>query len=199
MTNDKLKLASSKKRKQLARETEKTRDKFGPRLAEHQYPNNILRTRLSPLLSFAFLHVGFIPRQALPMPQPMVIFSSGFLYMGPNLQSLWKESQIWNMLMKMVGGVAYLRGGIPPNLNFGHCKWGMGRSLKIQQLKQKEGKNCCGILLQRTFQVEKKTRAKAQMFTEYTLPWCLGGQRGEKDVILASSRGGKACLKNKQP
>lgn len=37
------------------------------------------------------------------------------------------------------------------------------------------------------------------MFTEYTLPWCLGGQRGEKDVILASSRGGKACLKNKQP
>lgn len=32
------------------------------------------------------------------------------------------------------------------------------------------------------------------MFTEYTLPWCLGGQTGEKDVIRASSRGGEMYL-----
>lgn len=80
MTNDKLKLASLKKREWLAYETEKTKSKFGCSLAEPWYPNNMLRTRLSPLLSFAFLHVSFIPRQVLPTPWPTVIFSSRFTW-----------------------------------------------------------------------------------------------------------------------
>ena len=37
------------------------------------------------------------------------------------------------------------------------------------------------------------------MFAEYVLPCCLGGHKVEGAVILASSKGGKACWKNKQP
>ena len=36
------------------------------------------------------------------------------------------------------------------------------------------------------------------MFAEYVLPCCLGGHKSEGAMILASSKGGKACWKNKQ-
>lgn len=104
MAETQLKLASAKKREQLVYETEKSRGKFGFRPAELWYPNNIPGTSLSLMLYFM---LALFPGKLFPRHGKWSPSAPGLH--GPNLPSLWKESQIWNMLSPPQ---SHWRGGI---------------------------------------------------------------------------------------
>lgn len=151
-----------KKREQSAHETEKSSGKFGSSLAKPCIQTLFPEPVSLHCSAFLFLHVGFLPRQAVPKP-----LSAAGSY-GP--KSITSVDNLRFGLCWLAGW--HTSGGVGSNAHPEFLGLRMGNRWipKWVQRLRKRWANCCGIPLHSTFQAEKRTRGRAPRFPERKLP-----------------------------